>query len=88
MPVQRVLDVRETPVAELGPHIESHPRFARRVNAGFMQVISKSQVALRVYERGVGETLACGTAPALRWSPASASAGSTGASTCRRAAGC
>ena len=59
--VQRVDDVREAPVATLGPRIESHPRFARRVNAGFMQVISRHQVALRVYERGTGETLACGT---------------------------
>jgi len=59
--VQRVADVRETPVAELGPRIESHKRFARRVNAGFMQVVARTQVALRVYERGVGETLACGT---------------------------
>jgi diaminopimelate epimerase len=59
--VQRVVDVRETPVAELGPRIESHQRFPRRVNAGFMQVMSKSQIALRVYERHAGETLACGT---------------------------
>jgi len=59
--VQRVADVREAPVAALGPLIERHPRFANRVNAGFMQVQSRSQVALRVYERGVGETLACGT---------------------------
>ena len=59
--VQRVDDVREAPLAQLGPRIESHPRFARRVNAGFMQVISRHQVALRVYERHVGETLACGT---------------------------
>jgi len=59
--VQRVEDVREAPVAQLGPRIESHPRFARRVNAGFMQVISRHQLALRVFERGVGETLACGT---------------------------
>jgi diaminopimelate epimerase len=41
--------------------IESHPRFARKVNAGFMQVVSRSQIALRVYERGAGQTLACGT---------------------------
>ena len=59
--VQRVLDVREAPVAELGPRIEGHRRFARRVNVGFMQVQARTQVALRVYERGVGETLACGT---------------------------
>ena len=59
--VQRVADVREAPVAELGPRIESHGRFVRGVNAGFMQVIGRDQIALRVYERGAGETLACGT---------------------------
>jgi diaminopimelate epimerase len=59
--VQRVDDVRTAPVAELGPMIESHARFARKVNAGFMQVVSRSQIALRVYERDAGETLACGT---------------------------
>ena len=59
--VQRVVDVREAPVAALGPHIERHPRFARKVNAGFMQVLSRGQIALRVYERDAGETLACGT---------------------------
>ena len=59
--VQRVADVREAPVAELGPQIEQHWRFARKVNAGFMQVLSRQQIALRVYERGAGETLACGT---------------------------
>jgi len=59
--VQRVSDVREAPVLELGPRIESHVRFPRRVNAGFLQVLSRSQVALRVFERDAGETLACGT---------------------------
>ena len=59
--VQRVADVREAPVAELGPRIEQHRRFPRKVNAGFMQVVSRSQIALRVYERDAGETLACGT---------------------------
>ncbi|WP_088279100.1 diaminopimelate epimerase [Ideonella sp. A 288] len=59
--VQRVEDVREAPVTELGPRIETHQRFPRRVNAGFMQVVSRQQVALRVFERGAGETLACGT---------------------------
>lgn len=59
--VQRVADVREAPVTELGPCIEAHPRFPRKVNAGFMQVLSRSQVALRVFERDAGETLACGT---------------------------
>jgi diaminopimelate epimerase len=54
-------DVDTAPVAELGPHIEQHPRFTRRVNAGFMQVIDRSHIRLRVYERGAGETLACGT---------------------------
>ena len=59
--VQRVEDVREAPVAQLGPRVELHPRFARKVNAGFMQVLSRSQIALRVHERGAGETLSCGT---------------------------
>ena len=59
--VQRVADVREAPLAELGPRIEHHPRFARQVNAGFMQVLARDQIALRVHERGAGETLACGT---------------------------
>ncbi len=54
-------DVDMAPVAELGPIIEQHPRFARRVNAGFMQVLDRSHIRLRVYERGAGETLACGT---------------------------
>jgi diaminopimelate epimerase len=44
-----------------GPLIESHPRFPRRVNAGFMQVVDRHAIRLRVYERGTGETLACGT---------------------------
>ena len=59
--VQRVDDVRTAPVADLGPLIESHARFARKVNAGFMQVLSRSHIALRVFERDAGETLACGT---------------------------
>ena len=54
-------DVDTAPVLEIGPLIENHARFARRVNAGFMQVVSRSQIRLRVYERGAGETLACGT---------------------------
>ncbi|WP_020210750.1 diaminopimelate epimerase [Gilvimarinus chinensis] len=54
-------DVAQAPVNILGPMIESHPRFPSRVNAGFMQVISPSEIRLRVYERGAGETLACGT---------------------------
>ncbi len=59
--VQVVDDVEAAPVAVLGPMIESHPRFARRVNAGFMQIIDMHTIYLRVYERGAGETLACGT---------------------------
>jgi diaminopimelate epimerase len=59
--VQRVDDVATAPVVELGSLIEAHPRFARKVNAGFMQVQSRTQIALRVFERGAGETLACGT---------------------------
>ncbi len=59
--VLRVNDVDQAPVDELGPLIESHPRFPRRVNAGFMQVVDRHHIRLRVFERGVGETLACGT---------------------------
>ena len=54
-------DVDTAPVATLGPVIEGHARFPRRVNAGFLQVVSRNAVRLRVYERGAGETLACGT---------------------------
>ncbi|MGI4981830.1 MAG: diaminopimelate epimerase [Janthinobacterium lividum] len=59
--VQVVDDVAAFPVAADGPVIESHPRFPARVNAGFMEVVDRHTVRLRVYERGVGETLACGT---------------------------
>lgn len=59
--VQVVDDVDTTPVAKLGPAIEEHPRFPRRVNAGFMQIIDRANIRLRVWERGAGETLACGT---------------------------
>lgn len=59
--VQVVDDVDCTDVATEGPAIESHPRFGKRVNAGFMQVVDRSHIRLRVYERGAGETLACGT---------------------------
>ena len=59
--VQVVADVDAAPVAEQGPRIETHPRFPRRVNAGFMQVVGRHAIRLRVYERGAGETLACGT---------------------------
>lgn len=54
-------DIDHAPVASLGPKIESHPRFPRKVNAGFMQIVSPAEINLRVFERGVGETLACGT---------------------------
>lgn len=59
--VQLVADVDTAPVDRVGPLIESHPRFPQRVNAGFMQVVDRHTVRLRVFERGVGETLACGT---------------------------
>ena len=59
--VMRVDDVATAPVELLGPQIESHPDFPRRVNAGFMQVVDQNMIKLRVYERGVGETQACGT---------------------------
>jgi len=49
------------PVSELGPLVERHPRFPQRVNAGFLQVLGPERIRLRVYERGAGETLACGT---------------------------
>ncbi|MFT4020128.1 MAG: diaminopimelate epimerase [Acinetobacter sp.] len=56
-----VPDVLTTDVAKIGPQIESHVRFPDRVNAGFMQILDEKHVRLRVFERGVGETLACGT---------------------------
>ncbi|AJX33680.1 diaminopimelate epimerase [Burkholderia oklahomensis] len=59
--VQIVDDAEAFPVLVDGPAIERHPRFAQRVNAGFMQRVSRREVKLRVYERGAGETLACGT---------------------------
>ena len=59
--VQEVGNVDEAPVHTQGPKIENHPRFPNRVNAGFMQVVNRSQIRLRVWERGAGETLACGT---------------------------
>ncbi len=59
--VQWVADVDAAPVADDGPAIEHHPRFPRRVNAGFMQVVDRHTIKLRVFERGAGETLACGT---------------------------
>jgi diaminopimelate epimerase len=54
-------NVAEAPVATLGPAIENHPRFPRRANVGFLEITSPGDVSLRVHERGVGETLACGT---------------------------
>lgn len=59
--VTLVDDLDSYPVDSLGPLIEKHPRFAKGVNAGFMQLIDRHQVRLRVYERGAGETQACGT---------------------------
>lgn len=56
-----VEDTDRAPVSRLGPRIEHHPRFPRRVNAGFMQILAPDRIRLRVHERGVGETLACGT---------------------------
>jgi diaminopimelate epimerase len=59
--VQVVANVDTAPVAGQGPQIENHPRFPQRVNAGFMQVVGRHAIRLRVFERGAGETLACGT---------------------------
>jgi diaminopimelate epimerase len=59
--VQVVENVEQAPVEKLGPLIEHHPRFPKRVNAGFMQVMGRNHIRLRVYERGAGETLSCGT---------------------------
>ncbi len=71
--VFEVADVAAAPVAELGGWLQDHPWFPRRVNVGFMQVLSPAQIRLRVFERGVGETNACGTgacaavAVGVRW---------------------
>jgi diaminopimelate epimerase len=59
--VQVVADVASAPVATQGPLIEVHPRFPNRVNAGYMEILDRNTVALRVWERGAGETLSCGT---------------------------
>jgi diaminopimelate epimerase len=59
--VLRVPDVKAAPIERIGPTIEKHPRFAKRTNVGFMQIVERTRIRLRVYERGVGETLACGT---------------------------
>ena len=54
-------DVASAPVETLGPALENHPRFPRRTNVGFMSIVDRDLIDLRVYERGAGETLACGT---------------------------
>jgi diaminopimelate epimerase len=59
--VQVVDDVETAPVHEVGAWLQTHPAFPRRVNAGFMQILHRGAIKLRVYERGAGETLACGT---------------------------
>jgi diaminopimelate epimerase len=59
--VLRVIDVKAAPVERFGPSIERHPRFPKRTNVGFMQIVDRGHIRLRVYERGAGETLACGT---------------------------
>ena len=59
--VQVVADIGSAPVASQGPLIERHPRFPNGVNAGFLEVVARTQGRLRVYERGAGETLACGS---------------------------
>jgi len=59
--VLTVSSVASAPVDRLGPAIEKHPRFPNRVNVGFMEIVDRSHIRLRVFERGVGETLACGT---------------------------
>jgi diaminopimelate epimerase len=59
--VQVVADVDSAPVTQEGPRIEQHPAFPKRVNAGYMQILHRQAIKLRVYERGAGETLACGT---------------------------
>jgi diaminopimelate epimerase len=59
--VLRVPDVKSAPIGRFGPSIESHAQFPRRANVGFMQIVGRDHIRLRVYERGAGETLACGT---------------------------
>ena len=59
--VQVVLDVESAPVLEEGSEIEQYSAFPKRVNAGYMQIMNRNEIKLRVYERGAGETLACGT---------------------------
>ena len=59
--VQVVMDIESAPVLEEGPEIEKYSAFPKRVNAGYMQILNRNEIKLRVYERGAGETLACGT---------------------------
>ncbi len=59
--VLTVTSVASAPVDRLGPAIERHPRFPKRVNVGFMEIVDRAHIRLRVFERGTGETLACGT---------------------------
>jgi diaminopimelate epimerase len=59
--VQVVGDIESAPVLQEGPEIERHSAFPKRVNAGYMQIVNRNEIKLRVYERGAGETLACGT---------------------------
>ena len=59
--VQVVNDIDSAPVLQEGPEIEKYPAFPKRVNVGYMQVVNRNEIQLRVYERGAGETLACGT---------------------------
>jgi diaminopimelate epimerase len=59
--VLRVYDINNAPVHVLGPRIENHPRFPARVNVGFLHVVDRQRAQLRVWERGAGETQACGT---------------------------
>ncbi len=54
-------DIENTPVASIGPAVEHHPRFPERANVGFMQIVNDGHIRLRVFERGAGETLACGS---------------------------
>ena len=59
--VLEVPHIDTAPVARLGPSLEAHPRFPRHVNVGFMEIVDRNRIRLRVFERGVGETLACGS---------------------------
>jgi diaminopimelate epimerase len=59
--VLHVPEVKSAPVEQFGPSIETHPRFPNRTNVGFMQIVGRGHILLRVFERGAGETLACGT---------------------------